>query len=578
MPDLKTQIEQILAGKSSKAFVAVLRSHPVLLQQLIAATDHYQPKNFSERLWILLQGEPPFCSQGVKRQFNTWELGYRAGCVLGNQCACVGQLRMQAQKQTLMKKYGVDTVNAIPGVAHKRTKTIQQRYGVNHAAQNPQIQKKMRISKSCRTPEQLQAQQNKRKQTCMRKYGAEHHMQTAQCLNKQQQTNQERYGVNRPLQNQSIAKKSAHTQSQHTAEQRNQKEQRKIETLLHRYSVTAPSRISLSADVLEILDDGTRFCELAKNHTREQLCAKLNVHPHTVYLYSKRHSADHLFVKPRISGFEQSVRDYVSQYQHTVYSDRTILNGKELDIFLPSLNLAIECSGLYWHSELASGKHPDYHADKYQQCRQQQIRLITIWEDQWLHRRSQCESRLQHLLKLSRYAVSARQCEVQKITPAQSAEFINCYHLQGSISATHHLGLTHRDQLIAVMTFRKPRFNSNTEWEIIRFATAGSVPGGASRLFQSFIRQHDPDSVVSYCDLSWGDGGVYDKMGFQHQATQTGYWYTDYKFRHHRMQFQKSQISNLVAGGAEMSEWEIMQQLGWDRIWDCGQSRWVWYK
>jgi hypothetical protein len=485
---------------------------------------------------------------------------------------------MQNQQQTLMKKYGVGSVNAIPGVQHRRIQTNRLKYGVDHAAQNSQVQQKMQQSKACRTPEQLQEQQRKRKQTCMTKYGTEHHMQAAQCLSKQQQTNQERYGVPRPLQNKAIAQKCSQTQSQLSPIQRAQKEQRKIETLLERYSVTAPSRIGLSADVLEILDDGTRFCELAKCHTREQLCAKLNVHPHTVYLYSKRHSADHLFVKPRISGFEQSVRDYVSQYQHTVYSDRTRLNGKELDIFLPSLNMAIECSGLYWHSELASGKHPDYHADKYQQCQQQQIRLITIWEDQWLHRRSQCESRLQHLLKLSPPTVSARKCEVQRITPAQSAEFINQHHLQGSTSATHHLGLTHRDQLIAVMTFRKPRFNSHAEWEIIRFATVGSVPGSASRLFQSFVRQLDPASVISYCDLSWGDGRVYDLMGFQHQSTQTGYWYTDYKFRHHRMQFQKSQISDLVPGGAAMTEWEIMQQLGWDRIWDCGQSRWAWHK
>ena len=578
MSDLKIQIEQLLLGKKSQAFVAVLRSYPALLEQLITATDQYQPKNFSERLWILIHGEPPWCSQGNKLQFNTWDLGYRAGCVLGNRCACVGQLRMQAQKQTLMKKYGVTTVNAIPGVACKRTQTIQQRYGVDHAAQNTQIQKKMSLRKACRTPEQLQAQQNKRKQTCMAKYGAEHAMQTQLCLDKQQHTNQQRYGVNRPLQNESIAKQSSQTQSQHTADLRAQKEQRKIETLIARYSVAAPSRIGLDSATLSILDDSQAFCEFAKTHTREEMCQKLDVHPHTVYLYSKRYSAEHLFLKPRISSFELSVREYIAQYQGAVYSNRTILAGKELDIFIPSLNLAVECSGLYWHSELASGKTRNYHADKYQQCQTQKIRLITIWQDQWLFKQPQCKFRLQYLLKSVNPSVSARQCQIQEITSDQSAEFIDNQHIQGVTPARYHLGLIHQDQLVAVMTFRKPRFNQHSDWEIIRFASRGSVPGAASKLFQYFVRAHNPSQVVSYCDQSWGDGTVYEKMGFQHQSTQIGYWYTDYKLRYNRMQFQKSRISQLVDNGASLTEWQIMQQLRYDRIWDCGQSCWIWHK
>lgn len=83
---------------------------------------------------------------------------------------------------------------------------------------------------------------------------------------------------------------------------------------------------------------------------------------------------------------------------------------------------------------------------------------------------------------------------------------------------------------------------------------------------------------MSIVKLTEGDGGVYDKMGFQHPATQIGYWYTDYKHRYNRMQFQKSRISQLVDNGAELSEWQIMQQLKYDRIWDCGQSCWIWHK
>lgn len=576
MQNIRSQIQQLLAGKSSKAFVVLLRARPDLLDLLNQETDQYMPKNFSERLWILFNGPPPCCSQGNKRQFNTWEKGYRKGCVLGNRCWCVAQLRTQNQKITLKSRYGVDTVNAIPGVAQKRKLTNQTRYGVDHPAQNSDIKKKLESSKAVRTTEQLQQQQAKRKQTCLEKYGADHHMKTVPCLEKQQQTNLDRYGVKRPLQNKSVAEKSAKTQRQHTAEHQAQKQQQKITTLLRKYSVVAPSRIGMSAETLQILDHAQQFRDQARVNTRESLCEKLKVHPHTVYLYSKKYSADQLFLKPQLSLFEKSVREYVMQYQNAVYSDRSILNGKELDIFVPDLNLAIECSGLYWHSEISSGKPPGYHADKYQQCKNHNIRLVTIWEDQWNHKRSQSESRLKYLLKSSQSTVSARQCTVQEISSEMSADFQEAHHIQGSTPATHHIGLMNADQLMAVMTFRRPRFSQQAQWEIIRFATLGSVPGAAGKMFSYFVKQHAPLSVISYCDHSWGHGGVYEKMGFQLQNTQIGYWYTDYKYRYNRMQFQKSQISQLVQDGDQLSEWQIMQQLKYDRIWDCGQSSWIW--
>jgi hypothetical protein len=97
-------------------------------------------------------------------------------------------------------------------------------------------------------------------------------------------------------------------------------------------------------------------------------------------------------------------------------------------------------------------------------------------------------------------------------------------------------------------------------------------------MFAFFVKQINPTSVISYCDHSWGTGQVYDKLGFKYQSTQTGYWYTDYKQRLNRMQFQRKQIAPLVENSENLTEWQIMQQLKYDRIWDCGQSTWIWHK
>lgn len=64
-------------------------------------------------------------------------------------------------------------------------------------------------------------------------------------------------------------------------------------------------------------------------------------------------------------------------------NNRKILNGKELDIYIPSKNIAIECNGVYWHSvECISPKDKDYHFNKWKECKDRGIELLTIWDYQ----------------------------------------------------------------------------------------------------------------------------------------------------------------------------------------------------
>jgi G:T-mismatch repair DNA endonuclease (very short patch repair protein) len=65
---------------------------------------------------------------------------------------------------------------------------------------------------------------------------------------------------------------------------------------------------------------------------------------------------------------EREVYEFIlSLYnKEIIRNDRTVLNGKELDIYLPDYNLAIEFNGLYWHSEDYVGKN--YHLNKTIEC------------------------------------------------------------------------------------------------------------------------------------------------------------------------------------------------------------------
>jgi hypothetical protein len=74
-----------------------------------------------------------------------------------------------------------------------------------------------------------------------------------------------------------------------------------------------------------------------------------------------------------------------------IVNNRKILVGKELDIFIPELNKAIEFNGDYWHY---SEKYfiPGKHAEKSNLCRQKNIKLLHIREDLWVKNKEKMKS------------------------------------------------------------------------------------------------------------------------------------------------------------------------------------------
>jgi len=137
-----------------------------------------------------------------------------------------------------------------------------------------------------------------------------------------------------------------------------------------------------------------------------------------------------------------------------IENDRTILNGKELDIFIPSKNIAIEFDGLYWHSE-EQGKDKFYHLNKTLECEKQNIQLIHIFEDEWLFKQDIVKSRLKQILQLNNnlLKIHARKCIIKEITPDIKNSFLEKYHIQGKDCSNIKLGAFYNDELISIMTF-----------------------------------------------------------------------------------------------------------------------------
>jgi len=167
---------------------------------------------------------------------------------------------------------------------------------------------------------------------------------------------------------------------------------------------------------------------------------------------------------------------------------------------------------------------------------------------------------------------------VKQLTPSIANKFIKKYHIQGSGRANVHLGLMHNNELVSVMTFLKGDISKSiTDWELNRFCSKDgiTVVGGASKLFKKFIKEHDPDTVISYADRRWSNiNSFYEKLGFNHSYnTVPNYWYiVPHEInRIHRYALKKPVDCNITESELRMSE-------GYLRIYDCGSSKYIWEK
>lgn len=281
-----------------------------------------------------------------------------------------------------------------------------------------------------------------------------------------------------------------------------------------------------------------------------------------------------------VSGFEKAIR---SAYPCDHPNDRTVLNGRELDLYYPELKLGIEFNGNYWHSELKKSD-ARYHQSKSLDALKKGIRVIHIFEYEWPNKRKR--TIIKDMLSSIYYGdrvnrLQARRCELRLVSTKESEEFLNRTHIQGYAQAKITIGLYYENKLVSLMSFGKPRFNTECEWELIRFSTELStqVIGGAAKMFKNFVENYKPTSVISYCDLSKFTGNIYKILEFNLEGiTEPNYVWINLQTYDvmSRYQTQKHQLVALGLGNDYESEVDIMSRLGYKRIYDCGNLRFVW--
>jgi len=280
-----------------------------------------------------------------------------------------------------------------------------------------------------------------------------------------------------------------------------------------------------------------------------------------------------------VSNNEKEVTNFIKSLNiDMIENNKSILNGKELDIYIPSKKIAVEFNGLYWHSE--EYLNNDYHLNKTNECEQLGIQLVHIFEDEWVHKQDIVKSRIRNILGMTNYKIYGRKTEIKEVSSKETKIFLNKNHLQGNVNSKIKLGLYYNDELVSIMTFGKLRKimghnSSEGLYELVRFCNKlnTNVIGGADKLLKHFIKTYKPIEIISYADRRWSLGDLYEKLGFKFiYDTIPNYYYILNKKREYRFKFRKD---ILVKQGFDENESEhsIMLTRGIYRIYDSGNKR-----
>ena len=286
------------------------------------------------------------------------------------------------------------------------------------------------------------------------------------------------------------------------------------------------------------------------------------------------------------SKMEKEVGEYVVSLvgeENVILNSKSILESrKELDIFVPSCNVAFEFNGLYWHNEL--NKSANYHLEKTTDCNKQNIHLFHIFEDEWQYKQEIVKSMIKNMLRLNYNKIYARKCKIRIVDSKTAKIFLNNNHLQGNCYGSINLGLFYDNELVSLMVFGSSRHfvgNGKTKYELLRFCNKINthVSGGASKLFSYFVKNYDPQEIISYADKRWSNGNLYGVLGFElYNESKPSYYYVIGDKRVYRYNLRKNILVEKFNCPTDKTEKEFCFEQKWYRIYDCGCLCFKWTK
>lgn len=549
----------------------------------------------------------------------------------------------EKSKTTCNQKYGTDWAMQSEVVKDKVRTTAAKHGGFTY--QRPELVQKLQLTNFAKygdtCPVRTKHIQAKIQDTNLKKYGTKYVLcKGSPIRSKVEATNLEKYGSITPFGNKSIqesAKQSIERIYGVDNVFKSEDMQSKIRnTLRKKYGVDNPMKLEVfkkkcidtniskygaaywgasKSGILSRMQDPTKY-ELFVNFksnpvqyiqtmygsnkpTLHQLGLDVGVDIATISKYILESGCEYL-ISYNKSTMEYDVYEYIKSLDDNIKiirNDRSIIAPHELDLYFPEYNFAIECNPTYTHNSSAPTHWNSYitpktyHRDKSIKCSERGIQLLHLYSCDWKYRTDIIKSMICNLLHKNTNIYYARKLEIKEVPDSESYRFLQKNHIQGYTTAKVRIGLYASDTLISIMTFSRPRYtagfrkdyDANT-WELTRFCTTlySTCVGGASKLFNYFIRTYCPGKIISFSDIGMTTGNVYSILGFIPVNTiAPNYRWVNLKtdIALNRLQCQKSKLIKLLGDDSidveTQTEDQIMESHGFVKVYNSGLVRWV---
>lgn len=440
------------------------------------------------------------------------------------------QIRQRIEA-TNLKKYGVTTALAHKESREKGKKTCLEKYGTEHVSSSPIWKKKVR-------------------QSLLDKYGVTSPNQIPEVKEHIKNTNLERYGVEKPLQNKKILKKLQQTcmdkygvtNIQALPEVRKKSAQKMLVTKVETGSLRIlPTKETIQEYASRIGFSYTTCCQLIKKLGFEGADLLLENEDRLVTTLEKQTDL--------MTGLDPLIHKALPNKHKP---DFHIINNTYLDV-----------DGLFYHSELRTKQ--DYHFRKRLNYEKYGYRLLQIREDEIKYKSDIVVSMLDNLLNKNVQSVFARDCKIQEVSFQEAKDFCIKNHIQGfgKNNLKYQVGAYYNEELVQLITLTLGFKNIHQDIFLERFCTKLHirVVGGFSRLLKrckDYCKNNNIKRIISFCDLRYSTGKVYEQNGFINIGESVSWCWTDFDKTYHRLTFQKNKEG---------------YDAGFYKIYDAGQRK-----
>lgn len=264
----------------------------------------------------------------------------------------------------------------------------------------------------------------------------------------------------------------------------------------------------------------------------------------------------------------------------TNVKNKNLIYPLSLDIWIPEKNIAIEFNGDYYHCDKFKDKN--YHLKKLKECEAKGIKLIQIFEHEYDVKRDLIVGRLKSILNKNEKTIGARRLSLTKLKPVEERLFFEQNHIQGYVPSSHCFALVRGSEVLAAMSFGRPRFDKKSKVELLRFASKSgyTIPGAGSKLLNNAKHLWEGGTLISYCDRRWSDGEFYKRVGFSlARISSPSYIYVHARTKQivSRYSAQKHRLKSLLGDNYDesLTEGENMEMNKFFKLWDCGQMVYV---